>query len=133
MLLQQLLNELILARDFLFEDTDDVVLAGKHILEVPRQRVEAMMRVLDGLFLDDGHATLVAVVSARALRLLVLHDAHSLHFSSAVDARHQDVGTRGFVLGNLFAHTLGFALGKSRAFHRLEVAVLVVVLHVDVG
>ena len=68
------------------------------------------MRVLHRLFLDDRHATFVAVVSTRAFSLLMLEYFYSLYFSAAIDAGHQDVWTGGLVLINLFADALSLAL-----------------------
>jgi len=101
-------------------------------LEVASQSVEAVVRIAHGFFFYDGHSALAARVGAWAVGLLVLHDVYALDVLSTVDTRNHDVWTCCLVLVNLLAYTLCLAFAECLALYRLEMAILVVVLHLHI-
>jgi len=102
-------------------------------LEVACQCIETVMRASFRLVSVDGHPALVALVSARATVLFMVHDVESLDFLVTVNARHHHIGTGCLVQIYIFTQCLCLALGESFALYGLVVAVLVVGLHVVVA
>lgn len=90
------------------------------------------MRILNRLFLDDGHSALVAAVRARALSLFMLQDLDARNLGAAVDARNQDVGACCLVLVDFLTDAFSLASAECFTLDGLVGAVLVVVLDVVV-
>ena len=129
MLLHQLFNQFILAADFFLKDINDKVLGRKHILQIASQGIEAIMRTLLSLLLENTHSALIARVGALALILLMGHYVNTLHILVAVDAGDQNVWTRSLVHVDLSPQTLCFALLVRFTLYRLEFTELVMRLN----
>ena len=79
-----------------------------------------------------GHSTLQASVSSAAFILLVVDNIHPLDLVSAVDAWHTNIWAYSLMLYDLLANALCLATLERLAFHRLEMAMRIMVCNFQV-
>ena len=131
--LEQLLNKLIFAVNFFFENIDHEVFGCQHILQVASECIETMVGVPLCLLFVDRHATLVARVSSLAAVRFMLHNLQPFYFLMAVDTWNHNVGAGCLVQINFLPKALCATFFEGLALYGLIVTRDIVLLHLSVG